>query len=252
MISDILKKSKVKFSEKKANSKQFSYEVKSLNLNYFYLGHRDYAHGSSMLEGMLKTLALFENLDDFEILNFRVIKQFSNLSYTEAFLEDNLKFHPNKKQAVARLRISNGKQNYICLLFPKNEKINERLTDYKSPDYIKSIKIIDKGKSQATFQNINDFIDLIRALNEGNRQITLEEVESDEWKKKIRWAYIENLKIISDMDCRNFNSVEYTDYSEQQISDKKFVIKNGLLISEKMKIKFKICFFIQVPNYDKS
>lgn len=245
MIRKIFAQSKIKIKNINLKKKYF-YPVVSCSLEYKFLGHRQYTHGSSMLEGMLKTIFRFKKKHNSKILEFKVIKQFNQFSYTEAFEEKYLSFHPNVKKAVAILTVRLNKTKYICLLFKKKDKIKQRLNSYRSQNYIKKIDIY-KNKSKAYFKNIKDYIDLVRAINEGNRQITIEEMPNDSWKKKIRWAYIQNLEIIKNNICRQYKSVTYNVDKDIQIGKKRFVIKNGKLISKNRKLSFKICFYIQIP-----
>lgn len=227
--------------------KKYSYPVKSCALEYKYLGHRNYTHGSSMLEGMIKTIMRFKHKENLKIFEFKVIKQFNNFSYTEAFDERHIKRHPGLKKAVAILILGSNKKKYACLLFKQKEKIKQRLDQYRSQNYIRAIHA-HKNKSIAKFKNISDFIDLVRAINEGNRQLTLKEMPDDSWRKKIRWAYIHNLDIVKNSICKNFTSVIFVVDQDIQLGNKRFVIKKGKIISKKKSIKFKICFYIQAPQ----
>lgn len=245
MTREIFAQSKIEI--KNINlKKKYLYPVVSCALEYKFLGHRQYTHGSSMFEGMLKTIFRFEKKCKSKIIEFKVVKQFNQFSYTEAFEEKYLSFHPNVKKAVAVLVVRLNKKKYVCLLFKKKDKIKQRLNNYRSQNYIKKIDTY-KNKSKAYFKNIQDYIDLIRAINEGNRQITLAEMPNDRWKKKIRWAYIQNLEVIKDNFCRQYKSVIYNIEKDIQLGKKRFVIKKGKLISKNRIINFKICFFIQIP-----
>lgn len=245
MNKEIFAASKIKIKDIHT-TKNYSYPVKTCLLQYKFLGHRNYTHGSSMLEGMIKTIQKFQDLKKIKIFEFKLIKQFNNLSLTEAFEVKYLKIHPNTKKAVAILIAGNQKKKYVCLLFKKKEKIKQRLIKYNSQNYIEHIDV-SKKTTTARFKNITDFIDLIRAINEGNRQITLKEMPNNLWRKKIRWAFINNLDVIQDSICKNFTLAEYVVDQDVQVGKKRFVIKNGKIFSKKKNIKFKICFFIKAP-----
>ena len=246
MTKKIIAASKIKIRNI-FTKKKYSYPVKSCALEYKYLGHRNYAHGSSMLEGMIKTIMKLKPKENLKIFEFKIIKQFNNFSYTEAFEERHMKTHPSLKKAVAILILGNNKKKFVCLLFKQKEKIKQRLDQYKSQNYIRAINTY-KNKSIAKFKNVSDFIDLVRAINEGNRQLTLKEMPNNSWRKKIRWAYIHNLDIVKNSICKNFTSVIFLVDQDIQLGNKRFVIKKGKIISKNKSIKFKICFYIQAPQ----
>ena len=86
MTREIFAQSKIEI--KNINlKKKYLYPVVSCALEYKFLGHRQYTHGSSMFEGMLKTIFRFEKKCKSKIIEFKVVKQFNQFSYTEAFEE---------------------------------------------------------------------------------------------------------------------------------------------------------------------
>lgn len=231
------------------------FDTHAVSLEYALLGPRVYTHGSSMIEGMLAALrARVPDLDDCGavIKKFKVIKQFDTLSRAEAMSRVDAARHPRAAEAAARLDVDVNGEKLTSLLFPTAAPARGRLPDYDPNGYLAALTPAADGRPDGgRFQDVEDFIDLIRALNECNRQHTVASFPSADWSKRVRWGYIEQLRILSSDRARAVESVEF---GAPQIVDidakRRFEIKDGLLRDRENSYPFRICFFIERPDGD--
>lgn len=231
------------------------FETSALDLSYPLLGARAYTHGSSMLEGMLAAMRLqVPNLETTGavIRQFKVIRQFDTLSRAESMKSVNVPNHPHVRDAVARLDVSVSGERLTSLLFARPGEPNGRLSDYDPDGYLEEIGTSSEGAvAWGRFQDVADFIDLVRALNECNRQHTVRSFPSEDWSKRVRWAYIQGLAVLSDAQSQNIHMVRYTDPETVDLGQRRrFEIKTGELIGDDACFAFKICFFIEKPEGD--
>lgn len=229
------------------------FATSALDLEYPLLGPRTYTHGSSMLEGMLAAVrTIVPDLDssDAVIRQFKVIRQFDTLARAEAMASADATHHLRIRDAVARLDVRVGNERLTSLLFPKPEPAKGRLADYDPDGYLAAI-----GPASATapawgqFADVTDFIELVRGLNECNRQLTVASFPTAGWSKRVRWAYIQGLPVLGAEACRTIRLVTYTYPETVDLGHRqRFEIKTGKLIGDEARHTFKICFFIELPE----
>jgi hypothetical protein len=227
------------------------FEANALELSYLFLGHRNYAHGSSMLEGMLHCAKLFYptiNDNSIKIRQFKVIKQFATLSRAETMRYEDVLRHPRLRQAAARLDLEVGKERLTSLLFPTHSPIPGRLSEYNAGDYVGELEKEQNGKSFGSLVKIKDYVDLIRGINECNRQSTVLSFPNPEWSKRVRWAFICNIPILSAQDCARVTRVSFEPKDVVDIGHHRFEIKIGRFEELGSESDFEICFFIELPR----
>jgi len=227
------------------------FEISSVELEYPYLGHRDYTHGSSMLEGMLKAIEVMEpNLvsKGAIIKNYKVINQFSNLSRAEAMRTSDVAKHPSLGEAKARLDLVVDGNQFTSLLFSIDKPITWRLDEYSAGDYVEHVEWLDDNLSFGRMIRITDFIDLIRGVNECNRQLTVNSFPDANWSSRVRWAYIKKLALFSSKQCSEFTRVNFERSATVDMRNHRFEIRKGQLVSPNLTSEFEICFFIELPQ----
>jgi hypothetical protein len=230
-------------------SDDLKFEATALNLSYLFLGHRDYTHGSSMLEGMLLCAGLLRptlTKEKVIVRQFKVIKQFDTKSRAEAMSSANTKKHPRLKATVARLDLDIEGERITVLLFPTEETIEGRLVEYSAGDYVAELEFNSEGASYGNLHRVKDYIDLIRGLNEINRQITVMSFSNPEWSKRVRWAYIRDIPYLLNDKCSQVKRVSYEITDNVDLGEHRFEIKKGRF--EDLDIEFQICFFIELPQ----
>jgi hypothetical protein len=97
------------------------------------------------------------------------------------------------------------------------------------------------------FAGVTDFIDLIRGLNECNRQATVASFPNANWSKRVRWAYIQDLAILPATVCAQIESVEFSAPQAIDLGKHRFEIKQGRLSGAGATYDFTICFFVELP-----
>ena len=248
---DLGRKSKITASPVAADE-TLPFETHALDLAYPLLGPRPYSHGSSMIEGMLAALALVvPDLDrsGAVIRQFKVIRQFSTLSRAEAMTTAHALKHPRLKQAVARLDIEAHGERLTSLLFERPDPALGRLPDYDPDGYLAEVYPARDGRlAGGRFDGLTDFVDLIRGLNECNRQLTVASFPHKDWSRRVRWAYIQNMPILSSDECASLETVSYTEPEAIDIGRQRFEIKHGTLAGGGREWGFDICFFIELPE----
>jgi hypothetical protein len=223
----------------------------AVDLEYPLLGPRAYAHGSSMLQGMLEAVRLREpnyEAPHGKIREFKVIRQFDTLSRAEVMASSDVTKHPRLRQAAARLDVDVEGRRLTSLLFPRPAAALGRLTDYDPAGYLGELTIGPPGSPCAgEFSGVSDFVDLIRGLNECNRQATVASFPNASWSKRVRWAYIQDLAILPAAVCAQLERVEFSAPQALDLGKHRFEIKQGRLIGAGTAYDFTICFFIELP-----
>lgn len=218
-----------------------------LDLDYPLLGTREYAHGSSMFEGMVASLLHLEpGLDGMETLvrRYKIVRSSSHLSRAVAMETAKAKKHPDLKNILARMDIVVGQRELSCLLFPRSEVPQSRLFEYNPAGFIDSL---DDDRSIGELNRMKDFVDLFRAINECNRLLTIRSFPFPEWSKRVRLAYIENLPLLSASVCASVRRVRFIPSETLDLGNHRFVIKKGTLEFPGGEREFSICFFIELP-----
>ena len=226
------------------------FEAAALELEYPFLGHRPYAHGSSMLEGMLRALTRFRPrvLEEApQIRQFKVIRPFASYSMAEAMRTEDVGRHPRLARAAARLDVNAGPEQLTSLLFPTHSPIATRLMEYNAADYVEGVFTGENGTSWGHLIRVRDYIDLIRGINEVNRQLTVNGFPDPDWSKVVRWAYLRHLPIFDDRDCATMEKVSYRVTDVVDVGNHRFEIKEGILEGGFGRFSFEICFFIELP-----
>lgn len=228
------------------------FEAFALELYYPFLGHRDYAHGSSMLEGMLGAVKLMEP-DIVEhgavIRQFKVISQCDSLARAEAMLTSDAAKHPFLGDAKARLDLTLNDKKITSLLFAIDKPIGWRLKEYLAGDYVEYVKWVDNDLSYGIIKRIADYIDLIRAINECNRQLTVKSFPTPEWSNCVRWAYLINMPLLTDQQCSEITKVTFARAETIDVGNHRFEVKIGQLDGPASYFEFEICFFIELPKW---
>lgn len=222
-----------------------STETKHLELEYPYLGHRNYAHGSSMLKGMLDCARLYSSRVDSAgtiIRNFKIIRGFSSLSRAEAMPHAKAQAHPQLMDCTARLDLLVGEEYISVLLFPRDEAISRRDSEYDSRTYVSSLSVNSTDCAEGVMQNINGFIDLIRGINEVNRQATMSRINPPAIGSSLRWAYITDLPLISDEKACDVKQVTFKLLITQVVGKMRFEIKEGSFPELGSEYDHQICF----------
>ncbi len=221
---------------------------KFVDLKFQYLGHRDYVHGSSMLEGMLKSVSLFLGYrisSGSKIKSFRIIKEFNFHARAVSMRTEDCHNYPLLDKATARLDIEIDRERYTSLLIPEPaQKVTDRLSSYDAGVYVESIKIFNDGMSCAKLLNMNNLIDLMRGIVEANRQITIKEYISKDFVK-MRWGYVTDFQIPSEEEIRRVKSVKFSPRFVMSKNDHIFALKKVHIDDLGDVFNFDICFFIQ-------
>ena len=236
----------------KNERKEFPFMYQELALSYPLLGKREYSHGSSMFEGMF--CALKEFIPNFDaqskyIKMFKVIREFSSESIACAMPRVKARDFLNVGEAVARLDLNISDEEYTCLLFQNDKEVVDRLTSYNASDYVQKI-FTDDGNGFGDIYKIDDYVDLLRAVNESNRQLTVNSFPFLEWSKRVRWAYLSDFEMPPLEELHDISQVKFEPYDLIDMGQNRFEVKRGFLVTSKATYSFLICFFIALPSVD--
>lgn len=227
------------------------FEADAVEMEYPFLGHRQYTHGSSMLEGMLRVLRQFRPAlleENARIKQFKVMRPFADHSRAEGMLTRDVAQHPRLGKAVARLDVEAGSERLTSLLFPTESPITWRLGEYNAANYVEKVyPDPSEGDPWGRLIRVKDYIDLIRGINEVNRQLTVQGFPDPNWSKTVRWAYICNIPILSDHACTEMERVSFQKKNLVDLGNHRFEIKSGRLEGRESIFLFEICFFIELP-----
>ncbi|WP_022668276.1 hypothetical protein [Desulfospira joergensenii] len=246
---EIIDKSKIVESKSPIPEDSIGVSEAALKMAYPYLGHRDYTHGSSMIEGMLKSIHMahpYKDSSTAQIRQFRIIRQFANHATAESMKTENASRHPRLGEAQARLDMQINGEKYTSLLFSSMDPINWRLPEYNAADYVREVSCVNEKNSFGRLQNINDFVDLIRGVNEINRQLTVSCFPEESWSKRVRWAYIKKFPFLSDDEVLKAEKVSFGAPKIVDLKNHRFEIKEAELEGKELKHFFQICFFIEL------
>jgi hypothetical protein len=224
-------------------------EIKSLDLDFTFLGHRDYVHGSSMMEGMIKSISNYLPSGismPANIKMFKVIREFDTQARAESMKTEDAQYHRFLKDAVARLDFVTAGRAMTSLLFARHGKtVVERQDSYDAGDYIDGVGVLDDDSSYGELINIKNVIDLARGVVEANRQITLKKPSLQCRIKKMRWAYLTNFKFFENYEEPRRTTVRFIPKTVYSIEDRIFAVKRIILEDYDSSEESDICFYIQ-------
>jgi hypothetical protein len=221
----------------------------TLELEFHFLGHRDYVHGSSMLDGMILAVTKMipaAHKKQVQIKQFRIIREIDSNATVEAMPSDAALNYPSIKNAAARLDLHTPQGMYTGLLFAKPGAIvSNRIDEYDARDYVSQVRINSEGSSVAKLKSIKNTLDLVRAIVEANRQITWKEIGTDIEVNKMRWAFLTNFPWIDDNLAGKFETVIFSKPRNMNTPNRLFPIKSFDIPGLKFDIRPEICFFIE-------
>lgn len=224
----------------------------ALDLSYPLLGHREYAHGSSMFEGMLAVLTDAEPelaAGKGMIRRFKVVRSFDTLATVVALETSAAVKHPRLKEIAARMDVEIDGRRLTSLLFPREESATGRLREYDPAWFLAEM---DYGGQGGTVRRVADMVDLFRAVNECNRLLTLDSFPSPDWSPRVRFAYFENFPVLDPEACATVERVGFSSAEIVDLANHRFEIKRGELRSASGVMEFTICFFVELPGGDEN
>lgn len=226
---------------------EFPYERGVVDVDFPLLGAREYSHGSSMLEGMLASLReLVPGLDRGGVIRrFKIVRQFDTLARVVSMERSKARTHPRLKECAARLDLDINGQELTSLLFPRSAPPQGRLPEYDPGHFIAALTPDTNG---GHLKGVVDFIDLFRAINECNRQLTLSHFPTPDWSNRVRLAYFEDLDVLSNEMCAAVTRITFSSPEVVELGNHRFEIKRGSLEADDFMKNFSVCFFIELPG----
>lgn len=203
-------------------------QAKTLRLNLYYLGQRDYVNGLTLFEKMLSSfceltgqrVATIENIDYFKVNNFVRSNCLFSMKSKRRFSADEL------KSSAAMLNLSSGGRKHICLLHQINENpVVKRLPDYERAHYIKNILDEKSNKQRVFLKEIRSFTDFLRGLVEANHRFCVNEAKKIGLESRVSWAYLKNLPMPSGIKNNENYMVEFDMLPVVDIYEKIFIIR---------------------------
>lgn len=228
-----------------------SFESASLLLDYPLLGHRQYVHGSSMLEGMMNSIIEFTSesaVFEGRIKQFKIIHNVETSAVAVAMRRKDALRHPTLGDALARLDLDIGSDEYTSLLFPHGKIIHRKLAGYDAADYVTCVHENGDGATVGEVCRLRDYVDLVRAINECNRQATVAGFPHADWSKRVRWAYLSNMPMVKNELVHHINMIIFRLAETVDLGKHRFEIKDGFFNEVGASPDFKICFFIELPE----
>jgi len=223
--------------------------VNCIDLNFTFLGHRNYVHGSSMMEGMIRSISgsLPSGISlPAKIKMFKVIREFSTQARAESMRTEDAQYHKSIKNAVARLDFVTAGCAFTSFLFAiPGKSVVERQVSYDAGDYVGRVGILEGDSSYGELVNIRNVTDLARGIVEANRQITLKRPSLQCKIKKMRWAYLTNFKFFENCEKPYSTRVHFVPKMVYNIEDRIFEVKKVVLEDCDSKEESDICFYIQ-------
>lgn len=219
---------------------------KTLRLNVYFLGSRNYVNGLTLFEEMLSSFGRLtgRTVTDIESIDYFKVNSFirSDCLFTTK-LES--KFSPDEIQsAAALLSISSGGRKHVCLLHKiSGARVENHLPDYDRAKYIKQIVDVEIKKERVFLKQINSFSDLMRGIIEANHRFCLNEAKKAGLKHRASWAYIKNFRLPTDINRYQNCSVEFEEMSVVDIYRKIFIIRQLKLLGLES-TPAELCFFL--------
>ena len=219
---------------------------KTLRLNLYFLGQRNYVNGLTLFEKMLgsfcwltgQTVAKIESIDYFKINNFvRSDCLFSTKSESE-YSADEL------KSSVAMLNLSSGGRKHVCLLHQINgAQVVNHLPDYNRTQYIKHIVNVKSERQRVILKKIRSFTDLIRGIIEANHRFCLQMAKKSGLQQRASWAYLRNFHMPPNIQKYQNFSIDFDMRSLVDLYEKIFIIRQIKLLGLEDN-PAELCFFL--------
>lgn len=177
-------------------------DTKTGRAEFTFLGHRDYVHGSSMLDVLLEMFKARHPQavsDTAVIKSFRIIQEFATGATAHVMPTAEVRGHALLKDAVARLDLVNGGEKWTGFLVADPDVVGlGRNDDYDSRDYVARVEPLDGGGDRVYCANVENRIDLIRAIIEGMLQIEWRDHGEDAPITRMRWGYLSGFRLLPD------------------------------------------------------
>lgn len=217
---------------------------------FTFLGHRDYVHGSSMLDVLLEMFKARypEAVSDTAVIkSFRIIQEFSTGATAHVMPTAEVRGNPLVKDAVARLDLINDvhgvKEQWSGLLLadPDMAALGRR-DDYDSRDYVARIQPLD-GFDRVECANVQNRIDLIRAIIEGMLQIERRDHGVDVAITRMRWGYLSGFRLLSDAAAAQVKAFTLSTARIIDAPGQEFSIRDIALAGADIGADAQMCFF---------
>jgi len=193
--------------------------VGSANLDFVYLGSRNYVNGLTIFEEMIKAFMLFENT---AISRPTYIKQFKVKEFlrTNARMEilmpqsglENIFMHPWLKTANGRIDLFTAqKKAFVLLLFGKpDEPVNKSAEEYDRGNYISDQKIFKDRSAVSKLTNLGNVFDLLRGIVEVNQRLSNKDIKELINRNKSYWAYMKDFKFVNTSELYQVREIHFS------------------------------------------
>ena len=220
------------------------FETIRLELDYSYLGNRSYIQGIVGLDGMLRALDhmdthLFDGSARIKVA--KINKEIVSYTLAEALFKKDIRSHPYLGSELARVDVEIAGNSLVGLLFSKDhEPIKGRNICDNSGGHITCLEHVNNDDTVGLISKIKTYIDLIRAIEEVQRDSIITLVGNK--ISKVRWAFIENLPILTDNESSKITEVFYEDRRVFPHNRGFFDYRKGSLNGKHC---FTICFYFE-------
>ena len=217
------------------------------NINFYFLGTRDYVNGLSIFEEMLKTYLQTCSKDVSHIAKiktFKINKFITNNSWIEFYNSAGIERNPKIKRASARIDLLTENGRISILLFEKNDPVKTRLKEYDRGQYLTNVSHYPDDSTLAEISNCNDIFEVTRGIVEANFRFVNQKARTLGKQVRSSWAYLTDFDISR---FKNFNSHKITARFELNrhyaAYDKFFVIRTLQIRNFQKEAFSEICFF---------
>lgn len=230
----------------------YTLDPKTGEVGFTFLGHRDYVHGTSMLDVLLETMKTHYPQAFAEaslIKNFRIIEEFSTAARAYVMPTLDVRGHALLKDAVARLDLINADGAWTGFLVSDfAHPVEARFGEYDAADYIGDIAPQSDGGNLVQNTTVENRIDLIRAIIEGMRQIEWREHGADADIPRMRWGYISGFRLLSDGEAAAVPSFHLSAARVIDTPGREFSIRKITLTGVDGGADAEMCFFNQIGS----
>jgi hypothetical protein len=222
--------------------------IGSKDINFYFLGNRNYVNGLSIFEEILKTY-----LNDFgsglsplsKIKTFKINKFVRNNSWIEVYNSEDVRNNPKIRKASARIDFLTFEDQISILLFEKKgEPVKSRLKEYDRGQYLAKLTHFKDDSSVAEIVNFNDSFDFMRGIVEANFRFVNKKAAQLGKQAKSSWAYLINFDFFDMTTIPSKLTVHFKFDNSYEAYERYFIIRKLRIEKLQNDSITEMCFFI--------
>jgi len=218
-----------------------------LDINFYFLGSRNYVNGLSIFEEILKTYLKTRGADLSFISKLKIFKinQFiRNNAWIEIYRPAEIRNNPKITKASARLDLLTDDGEVSILLFEKIDPVVRRIDDYDRGQYLTKLSHFPDASSTVEIVNFDDIYGLMRGVIEANYRFVTEKTAQAGKAGSASWAYLTNFDFFEMADTTSKLRTSFTLDSTYKAYQKLFFIRTVRIETPQKDVISELCFFV--------